>query len=66
MLAANLRAAFYGNLEFHRTLLGLYGNPYLIESIEQLAQKVYGIRSWSNAIPEYLQRFGIGSQRRKA
>jgi DNA-binding GntR family transcriptional regulator len=28
----------------------------LIESIEQFAQKVYGIRSWSNTIPEYLQR----------
>lgn len=54
--AADLRGVFYSNLEFHRALFGLCGNPYLIESIEQLAQKVYGIRSWSNAIPEYLQR----------
>ncbi len=54
--SADLRVVFYSNLEFHRALFGLCGNPYLIESIEQLAQKVYGIRSWSNAIPEYLQR----------
>lgn len=53
---ADLRAVFYSNLEFHRALFGLCGNPYLIEAIEQLAQKVYGIRSWSNVIPEYLQR----------
>ncbi len=52
----DLRAVFYSNLEFHRALFGLCGNPYLIESIEQLAQKAYGIRSWSNTIPEYLQR----------
>jgi DNA-binding GntR family transcriptional regulator len=54
--AGDLRAVFYSNLEFHRALFGLCGNPYLIESIEQLAQKAYGIRSWSNTIPEYLQR----------
>jgi DNA-binding GntR family transcriptional regulator len=54
--AADLRAVFYSNLQFHRALFGLCSNPYLIESIERLAQKVYGIRSWSNAIPEYLQR----------
>jgi DNA-binding GntR family transcriptional regulator len=54
--AADLRAVFHSNLQFHRALFGLCGNQYLIESIEQLAQKVYGIRSWSNAIPEYLQR----------
>lgn len=54
--AADLRSVFYSNLEFHRALFGLCGNPYLIESIEQFAQKVYGIRSWSNTIPEYLQR----------
>src|SRR6266852_4692866 len=54
--SADLRAVFYSNLEFHRALFSLCGNPYLIESIEQLAQKAYGIRSWSNTIPEYLQR----------
>jgi len=51
----DLRAVFYSNLRFHRALFSLCGNPYLIESIERLAQRVYGIRSWSNAIPEYLQ-----------
>lgn len=54
--AGDLRAVFYSNLQFHRALFSLCGNPYLIESIERLAQRVYGIRSWSNAIPEYLQR----------
>jgi DNA-binding GntR family transcriptional regulator len=54
--AADFRGVFYSNLEFHRALFGLCGNPFLIESIEQLAQKAYGIRSWSNAIPEHLQR----------
>lgn len=54
--AADFRGVFYSNLEFHRALFGLCGNPYLIDSIELLAQKAYGIRSWSNTIPEYLQR----------
>ena len=54
--AADLRAVFYSNLEFHRAIFGLCGNPYLIEAIDSLAQKVYGIRSWSNTIPEYLHR----------
>jgi DNA-binding GntR family transcriptional regulator len=54
--AADFRAVFYSNLEFHRVLFGLCGNPYLIDSIELLAQKAYSIRSWSNTIPEYLQR----------
>jgi len=54
--AGDLRGVFYSNLRFHRALFSLCGNPYLIESIERLAQRVYGIRSWSNAIPEYLQR----------
>jgi DNA-binding GntR family transcriptional regulator len=54
--AADFRAVFYSNLEFHRALFGLCGNRFLIESIEQLAQKAYAIRSWSNTIPEYLLR----------
>jgi DNA-binding GntR family transcriptional regulator len=53
--AGDLRAVFYCNLRFHRALFSLCGNPYLIDSIERLAQRVYGIRSWSNAIPDYLQ-----------
>jgi DNA-binding GntR family transcriptional regulator len=47
---------FYTNLHFHQTLYGLCGNACLIESIEHLAQKVYGIRSYANAFPESLDR----------
>ena len=34
----------------------LCGNTCLIETIEQLAQKVYGIRSYANAYPDALDR----------
>ena len=37
-------------------LFGLCGNACLIETIELLAQKVYGIRSYANAFPESLDR----------
>jgi DNA-binding GntR family transcriptional regulator len=47
---------FYTNLHFHRTLYGLCRNSCLIETIETLAQKVYGIRSYANAFPESLDR----------
>src|SRR5215469_16905564 len=47
---------FYTNLHFHRTLFGLCGNACLIDTIEHLAQKVYGIRSYANAFPESLHR----------
>lgn len=52
----DLRTVFYSNLEFHRLMFGLCGNRFLIEAIEQLVQKTYGIRSYSNAIPMYLQQ----------
>lgn len=52
---ADLRTVFHSNLEFHRAMFGLCGNPALIEAIEQLAQKVYGIRAYSNAVPAYLE-----------
>jgi DNA-binding GntR family transcriptional regulator len=42
-------AVFYTNLHFHRALFGLCGNACLIETIEQLAQKVRVIRSSANA-----------------
>jgi DNA-binding GntR family transcriptional regulator len=45
---------FYSNLSFHQALFGLCGNACLIETIELLAQKVYGIRSYANAFPEQL------------
>jgi len=47
---------FYSNLSFHRVLYGLCGNACLIETIDLLAQKVYGIRSYANAFPESLDR----------
>jgi DNA-binding GntR family transcriptional regulator len=47
---------FYSNLQFHQMLYGLCGNACLIETIDLLAQKVYGIRSYANAYPESLDR----------
>jgi DNA-binding GntR family transcriptional regulator len=47
---------FYSNLRFHQFMFGLCGNACLIETIDLLAQKVYGIRSYSNAFPEQLDR----------
>jgi DNA-binding GntR family transcriptional regulator len=52
----DLLSVFYGNLQFHRTLYELCGNACLIETIEQLGQKVYGIRSYANAYPDALDR----------
>jgi DNA-binding GntR family transcriptional regulator len=52
----DLLTVFYTNLQFHRTLFELCGNICLIETIEQLAQKVYGIRSYANAFPDALDR----------
>jgi DNA-binding GntR family transcriptional regulator len=52
----DLLTVFYGNLQFHRTLYELCGNTCLIETIEQLGQKVYGIRSYANAYPDALDR----------
>jgi DNA-binding GntR family transcriptional regulator len=47
---------FYSNLRFHQALFGLCGNACLIETIDLLAQKVYGIRSYANAFPDSLDR----------
>ena len=47
---------FYSNLRFHQVLYGLCGNACLIETIDLLAQKVYGIRSYANADPASLDR----------
>jgi DNA-binding GntR family transcriptional regulator len=54
--AGDLLTVFYSNLHFHQTLFGLCQNACLIETIEQLAQKTYGIRSYANAFPEALDR----------
>jgi DNA-binding GntR family transcriptional regulator len=47
---------FYSNLRFHQALFGLCGNACLIDTIELLAQKVYGIRSYAHAFPQSLDR----------
>lgn len=54
--AGDLLTVFYSNLHFHRALFGLCGNACLIQTIEELAQKVYGIRSYANAFPDALNR----------
>jgi DNA-binding GntR family transcriptional regulator len=54
--AGDLLAVFHSNLNFHKALFGLCRNECLIATIEQLAQKVYGIRSYANAFPETLDR----------
>src|SRR5450755_3200217 len=54
--AGDLLTVFYSNLSFHQVLFGLCGNACLIEIIDLLAQKVYGIRSYANAFPESLDR----------
>jgi len=53
--AGDLLTVFYRNLSFHRVLYGLCRNACLIETIDLLAQKVYGIRSYASA-PESLDR----------
>ena len=52
--AGDLLAVYYSNVHFHRTLFGLCGNRCLIETIEHLAQKVSGIRSYAHANPAAL------------
>jgi DNA-binding GntR family transcriptional regulator len=54
--SGDMLTMFYTNLHFHRALFGLCGNQCLIDTIEHLAQKVYGIRSYANAFPESLDR----------
>lgn len=54
--AGDLLTVFYSNLSFHQVLFGLCGNSCLIETIELLAQKVYGIRFYANAFPASLDQ----------
>jgi DNA-binding GntR family transcriptional regulator len=54
--SGNMLTVFHTNLQFHQTMFGLCGNACLIETIERLAQKVSGIRSYANAFPEALDR----------
>ena len=52
--AGDLLAVYYSNVRFHRALFGLCGNNCLIETIEYLAEKVSGIRSYAHANPATL------------
>jgi DNA-binding GntR family transcriptional regulator len=54
--AGDLLTVFYSNLSFHQLLFGLCGNACLIETIDWLAQKVYGIRSYAHAFPQSLDQ----------
>jgi DNA-binding GntR family transcriptional regulator len=56
IVSGDLLTVFYSNLRFHQVLFGLCGNACLIETIDLLAQKVYGIRSYANAFPKSLDR----------
>ena len=56
IVAGDLLTAFYSNLSFHQAMFGLCGNACLIDTIDLLAQKVYGIRSYANAFPAVLDR----------
>lgn len=52
--ARDVRGIFRRNLEFHRAMFGLCGNPYLIDLIEQLSEKSYIVRSYSITVPAFL------------
>ncbi|MGB6536773.1 MAG: GntR family transcriptional regulator [Xanthobacteraceae bacterium] len=54
--AGDMLTVFHTNLSFHQTMFGLCGNSCLIDTIERLAQKVYGIRSYASAFPDALDR----------
>ena len=49
-------AVFYANLDFHQPLFGPCGNVCLIDTIRTLEQKVCGIRFYTSASPEALNR----------
>ena len=49
--AGDFLTVHYSNVQFHRVLFGLCGNACLIETIENLAQKVASIRSYAHAHP---------------
>lgn len=43
----DLRMVFRSNIEFHRKLFGLCGNPFLAELIDDYAHRTHGIRFYS-------------------
>ena len=52
----DLPAVFHYNIAFHRTLFAACGNPYLSETINEYAQKVYAIRSIGTSDQASVQR----------
>lgn len=50
------RLIFRANLEFHRTLFGACGNPYLVDQINQLASRAHGIRFHAISDPGLVSR----------
>jgi len=54
--AGDLLAVFYSNVHFHRAFFELCGNNCLIETIEFLARKVSGVRSYAYANPDALHQ----------
>lgn len=52
----DLLTMFHSNVRFHQVLYGLCGNACLSETIDLLAQRVYGIRSYANAFPKSLDQ----------
>lgn len=51
--AADLRAIFRVNIEFHRAMFANCGNPHLAAATEQYGQKAHGIRSLAIARTNY-------------
>jgi DNA-binding GntR family transcriptional regulator len=53
---SDLARAFRVNIRFHQTLFEACGNPYLVKAINDFAFKTHGIRSYSLADPDLLQK----------
>jgi len=56
--AADIKAAFRINIEFHRKFFAACGNPHLAGAIEHYGQQTHGIRSLSITRTEYLRSAG--------
>ncbi len=54
--ARDLPLAFRSNIEFHRRLFALCGNPVLADAINDFAYRTHGIRFYSLNNPVYLKR----------
>jgi len=56
--AADIKAAFRINIEFHRTFFAACGNPQLACAIDHYGQQTHGIRSFSITRTEFLRSAG--------